>query len=140
MTVDPLRKILPYTTVALIIAALWVGYTFYSRHDQENRAEAKAVAEEAKADRDSIDKIGGGDLKILNFYASPPAVSRGNLVHLCYGVAFAKSVTIEPATEAVWPSLSKCVDIKPSKTTQYTLTAKDANGKEAKQTVEVTVD
>jgi hypothetical protein len=61
-------------------------------------------------------------------------------VELCYGVANAQTVKIEPDTgREVWPSVNRCIDLKPKKTTTYTLTAQDAHGntKTAALTLEV---
>jgi hypothetical protein len=59
---------------------------------------------------------------------------------LCYGVAMAESVRIEPAVEGVGPALSRCVETKPiRKTTTYTLRAAGKNGAEATSTVAVAV-
>ncbi len=139
MTVEPIRKILPYTAVAVVLAALYVAYTFYSRHDTEKRVERAADAQEAQADRASLDKVGGGKLNIVYFYATPAVVARGGAAKLCYGVAFAKTVRIEPETEAVWPSLGRCIDVKAVKTTQYTLTATDAKGEHVSKSVHLAV-
>ncbi len=139
MNVEPLRKILPYSTVVVVLAALYVAYTFYSRRDAEHHLEhAEAVSEAEKA-RQSLDRVGGGDLKILQFYASPPQVQKGQGAKLCYGVAFAKTVRIEPPTDAIWPSLGNCVEVKPAGTTHYTLTARDTQGKETTKTTDIEV-
>ena len=64
---------------------------------------------------------------------------RGEEVDLCYGVSNAKTVTLVPQPNAVWPSYSRCVQVSPQKTTTYTLTVTDAAGntKSASLTVEV---
>lgn len=139
MNVEPLRKILPYTTIAVVLVALYTAYTFYSRSDQQARLERSTTAQEAEAGRDSLNRVGGGELKILQFFATPAAVARGQAAKLCYGVAFAKTVRIEPETEAIWPSMGRCIDVKASKTTHYTLTAEDGRGHKATQSTDVTV-
>jgi hypothetical protein len=83
--------------------------------------------------------MGGRELGIQSFYGSPGVVKRGETAQLCYGVANAKTVTLEPQSEPVWPSYSRCVDVKPTKTTTYTLTAQDANGHSVTQSLEIKV-
>jgi hypothetical protein len=37
----------------------------------------------------------------------------------------ATSVRLDPPAGSVWPSLSRCLEVSPVKTTRYTLTAED---------------
>ena len=66
-------------------------------------------------------------------------VRKGESVQLCYGVANAKTVTLVPQDNPVWPSYSRCVDVKMEKTTTFTLTATNAAGKSVNSTVEIKV-
>src|SRR4051812_18185555 len=102
----------------------------------ERRAEQKNAAETRKV----LQAVGGEDLKVLMFYANPPVVPRGERGLLCYGVSMtAKEVRIDPPVDGVSPSISRCVEVRPSKDTNYTLTVKDGRGGEAAQTVSVHV-
>jgi hypothetical protein len=83
--------------------------------------------------------MGGKTLDIQAFYANPGAVHGGESVQLCYGVANAKNVKLEPQTNPVWPSYARCVDVKPTKTTTYTLTIDDGAGNTKTQSIEVKV-
>ena len=83
--------------------------------------------------------MGGKTLDIQAFYANPGAVHRGETVSLCYGVANAKTVKLEPQENPDWPSYSRCVDVKPTKTTTYTLTIDDGAGNTKTQSLEVKV-
>lgn len=56
---------------------------------------------------------------------------------LCYGVENAAKVTLTPAVDEVWPSPSRCVQIRPDKEARYTLTATGADGKSEVKTVDV---
>ena len=47
---------------------------------------------------------------------------------MCYGVANAKTVSIDPPVEGVWPSVARCLNVSPRRTTVYTLTASDGAG------------
>ncbi len=62
-------------------------------------------------------------VRIANFYASPPNPNKGEKTLLCYGVANAEQVSLDPPVDRVWPSLGRCVEATPTKTTTYTLTA-----------------
>ncbi|MBV8833994.1 MAG: hypothetical protein JO108_32740, partial [Acidobacteriaceae bacterium] len=44
-----LETILPYTTVAVILAALYVAYTFYSRHESSRKAQEAIAAQQEDA-------------------------------------------------------------------------------------------
>jgi hypothetical protein len=78
-------------------------------------------------------------LKILLFYATPAVVPRGGSAQLCYGVANATTVSIDNGVEEIKPSLSRCVEVKPKHTTNYTISAADDKGRRATQTIIVEV-
>ncbi|MBZ5700612.1 MAG: hypothetical protein LAN84_02055 [Acidobacteriia bacterium] len=61
------------------------------------------------------------------------------MAQLCYGVANAKKVTLEPPVGPVWPSYSRCLDVSPTKDTTYTLTVEDGQGHSMSQTVTLQV-
>jgi hypothetical protein len=61
-------------------------------------------------------------------------------VQLCYGVANAKSVKLEPQPNPVWPSYARCVRVSPTETTTYTLTITDAAGNTKTQSLQVNVE
>ncbi|HEX4232228.1 MAG TPA: hypothetical protein VHZ07_26410 [Bryobacteraceae bacterium] len=132
---------MPYTTVLLIIAILYVGWTFYSRY-QYHRDAAKAAAEDkAERERETNARIfGSGEVRITQFYAETGLLKRGQGTQICYGVVNGTSVTMEPPVgEALKPSWGHCSDIAPKKTTTYTITADDAAGhkKTASLTIQV---
>jgi hypothetical protein len=77
-------------------------------------------------------------VKITQFYATAPKVPRGEKGLLCYGVENAKSVWLAPPRQELSASASRCVEVNPTSTTTYTLTAEGADGPPA--TREVTVD
>lgn len=124
-----IRKLLPFTTAAIIVAALYVGWIFFSRWQETRSAEAQAKQQEVEAARKTIEAYGNGSVKIMSFSITPSVASRGEKIRLCYGVSNAKTVTIEPKPdEEVWPSLARCVEASPTKTTTYKLVATDAAG------------
>jgi len=67
----------------------------------------------------------GTELKIQSFYVENAVLAPGQKTLLCYAVVNATGVRIEPPVGDVWPSLSRCMEIAPAKTTHYTLTAED---------------
>ena len=132
-----------YSTSLAILVALVVGWILFSRW-WGNRALEKRVLEQRtekqrEDDRAVLERMGGKELAIQSFYATPGEVRRGQSVQLCYGVANAKTVTLEPQPNPVWPSYSRCVDVSPTKTTTYTLTIADASGHSLAKTLQVTV-
>lgn len=141
---DRARKILRYMPIAVVIAALYAGFVLFTRWSQTRDIEAKekaqAAEERQEKDQRALEVVGGTEFKILIFYATPGLVHPGDAVELCYGVANAETVKIEPDIgRDVWPSINRCIDIKPKKTTTYTLTAEDGRGntKTAALTLEV---
>jgi hypothetical protein len=132
-----------YSSLALAIVALIVSWILFSRwqgNKQIDRQNAQAKNEKRREnDRTALDQFGGKELDIQSFYASPGIVRRGESVQLCYGVANAKTVKLEPQPNPVWPSYSRCVDVTPARTTTYTLIAQDAAGNTKSQAVEVKV-
>jgi hypothetical protein len=111
---------------------------------QENRSIEKRAKDERnqkqqEQDRIALEQLGGKELAIQNFYASPGEIRRGETVQLCYGVANAKTVKLEPQSNPVWPSYARCVDVSPIKSTTYTLTIADAAGNTRTQSLEVKV-
>ncbi len=135
-----------YVVGSVIVFALVLGYlgwVFVSRW-QANHAiaqkAAQAAAEKRAQDLSTFEGMGGNNFEILAFYASPNAINRGDSVSLCYSVSNAKSVTLEPQSNAVWPSYERCVGVSPAKTTTYTLTATDATGKTKSAQVTVKVE
>jgi hypothetical protein len=122
------RKILPFTSAAVVIALLYVGYIFYSRHQDQKEAEQQVSARQAADARKVAELYGGEELKILDFHATAGPLHRGETAQLCYSVSNAKTVAIEPDVHDVPVSYSNCVKIAPKKDTTYTLSATDNKG------------
>ena len=146
MSTDPqrepfkgLRNPLLYTSALLVIALVYVGWVFYSRWQQNQEIERKAAEEKRAMDQKSVEMLGGNRFAILDFYASPGMIRRGETALLCYGVSNAKTVRVDPQTPPVWPSYSRCVDVAPKPNIKYTLTAEDAAGHTKTATVVIKV-
>src|SRR6267142_2828300 len=110
---------LVYTSTIVLLVALYVGWIVFSRWNEnrsiEQRTRDAAAKKQQEHDRETVEQMGGS------------------------GVANAKKVTLEPQSNPVWPSYSRCVDVKPTKTTTYTLTASDDTGHSVSQTLTVKV-
>ena len=131
-----------YTGAFLIVVAIYVGWIVFSRWTEnrqiDERARDAATQKQHEQDRNAVEQMGGSELAIQAFYGNGQ-IHRGETAQLCYGVANAKKVTLEPQSNPVWPSYSRCVDVTPTKTTTYTLTASDDAGHSVTQTFTVKV-
>lgn len=135
-----LRTILRYTWFIHVAVLLVIGWIFFSRWDENRQIEQRAREKKLEEDRRAVEFLGGNRFEILQFYATPGVVRRGETSQLCYGVSNAKTVKLEPrASSGVWPSLNRCVEVAPAKDTTYTLTIEDGKGNTKTGTVEVKV-
>ena len=134
-----IRRLLPFLTIAILIALVYDGWIFYSRWDRARRIERQRAEKEAADARRILDLLGGGDLKILNFYAVPNVITRGSQANLCYSVISAKRVRIEPPIKNLYPALSYCFQISPRNDTEYKLFAEDDAGNHVSATLAVRV-
>jgi len=134
-----IRKLLPYTTVAACLALIYMGWVFYSRWARDRELQREADQKSVEQSRKTYELYGSGQLKILLFYAAPATVPTGGASRLCYSVSNATSVSIDHDVEEIKPSLDRCVPVRPTHSTTYTLTAKDAKGHQATQSATVQV-
>jgi hypothetical protein len=132
-------RILRIMPVFVLIAALYAGWIFYSRWSDAVHARHNAAAREAERAREDVELNGGSQLKITMLYASAAVVRKGEKLQLCYGVVNAKNVAFDPPVDNVWPSMNRCVDVSPKKSTTYTLVADDGAGHADKAQVSVQV-
>jgi hypothetical protein len=138
-----LKNPLLYSSAILVVALLGVVFVMFSRwqdsRNMEREAARERVEKQHEQDRLAVEQLGGKELAILSFYANPTTIRRGESAQLCYGVANAKTVKLEPQSQPVWPSTARCVDVSPVKSMTYTLTIEGATGKTQSQDVEVKV-
>jgi hypothetical protein len=131
-----------YSSALILILGAYVGWIMFSRRQDTRAYEQRAAQAQAKKqheqDQAAIEQLGGSELAIQMLYATR-SIERGETAQICYGVANATSVTLEPQSNKVWPSHNLCVDVKPVKTTTYTLTAAGAGGKSVTQQVTIEV-
>jgi hypothetical protein len=119
------------TWVLVLLAGLYTGWVLWRRHRSQIPPAPPVAA-------DPLAKYGSG-VKILQFYTSTETIAKGSQALLCYSVLNAKEVRLDPPVESVWPAMSRCFDVTPSRSTTYTLTAEGADHKTASETVEVVV-
>jgi hypothetical protein len=131
------RRALPYLTVAVAIAVAYDGWIFYSRWSAAREAEKAETLKESQDAHRTLELLGGDRLKILDFYATPPAVMRGERSIICYGVNAAASVRIEPPVEQLHPAISHCLGVAPLRDTDYKLIAADRAGHTVTQTLTI---
>ena len=135
-----LRRLIPYLTVVLGIVILYDAATFYVRWRNKKNDEEQQAARVADEAKKTIEMLGGDQLKILSFYAMPGAIREGESASLCYGVNAATKVSISPDVGTmVYPAYSRCLQVKPKASTEFTLTAEDSSGKKVTGTVKVGV-
>ena len=136
-----LRALLPYTTVLMILAALYVAWTFYSRHESNRQAQAEIEAKQEEARKHVVDTIyGSGEIKFSVFGADRGVLHHGETTHLCYGVVNATAVKLDPPVAQIVPSYHHCIEVSPKKTTTFTITAEDAKGNSKSESITVRVD
>jgi hypothetical protein len=112
--------------MAIIVAAvIYDGSIFYSRWSNERELERQRARNEAAEARRTLELLGGNELRILDFYASPAVIPPGGRASICYGVNNAKKVRIEPPVEEIWPAQSHCLEVAPRKDTGYKLIAEE---------------
>ena len=131
-----------YTGALIVALAIYMGWIVFSRWNEnraiERHARDVATEKQREQDKNTVEQMGGSELAIQSFYGNS-TIKRGQTAQLCYGVANAKKVTLEPQSSPVWPSYSHCVDVTPNKTTTYTLSASDTTGHLVSQTFTVKV-
>src|SRR5260370_4476648 len=90
------RNPLFYTSFLLAVAALYVGWVFFSRRQDRREVEEKAAAEKKEEDRRALEMMGGEPLENLTFYASPRAVHRRGDAQAGFGGSNTKTRRLAP--------------------------------------------
>jgi len=134
-----LRRIMPFLGILILAGAIYDGSIFYSRWSGNREAARASADRETEHARQTIERFGGGDLRIVSFYAAPGAIARGGRTSICYGVTGAKTVRLEPPVREVWPAMGRCFEVSPLRNTEYKLVAEDGAGHSTGQTVMVKV-
>jgi hypothetical protein len=77
--------------------------------------------------------------KITQFYSTQAQVARGQAALVCYGVANARTVWLEPPRHELSTALARCVEVSPAADTTYKLTAEGEDGQAVTRELKVTV-
>ena len=116
-TKPALKNPILYSSLALLAVLLYVMWIFFARWQENRNIQRRASEEKTQKqladDRQTVEQMGGKELAIQSFYASAGQVHRGESLQLCYGVANAKTVKLEPQDNPVWPSYNRCVEVSP---------------------------
>jgi hypothetical protein len=110
--------------IAGALAAGFLTWTFVSRRQPAQLPPKPAPGYQ---DFEGIDKL--DSVAILRFYAAAGVLNEGEKATLCYGVAKARAVRLDPPVEELSPSLNRCFQVGPTADTRYTLTAEGEDGR-----------
>jgi hypothetical protein len=115
-----------FVQMAAIVVVAYMGLVTVNRRiaDQQKEQQRKQFDGFAEFER----AYGGSEVKIVQFYSREGTLFEGSSTVLCYGLANARSVRIEPPVEGVAVSLNRCVEVAPKRDTRYTLTAEGKDG------------
>jgi hypothetical protein len=103
------------------MALMMVNQRIADQQREKQRRQPDGFAEFERA-------YGGTAVKIVQFYSREGTLFEGSTTVLCYGLANARSVRIEPPVEGVSVSVNNCVEVAPERDTRYTLTAEGNDG------------
>jgi hypothetical protein len=107
--------------VVAYMALVMVNRRIADQQREQQRQQPDGFAEFERA-------YGGTAVKIVQFYSREGTLFEGSSTVLCYGLANARSVRIEPPVEGVSVSINNCVEVAPERDTRYTLTAEGNDG------------
>ena len=127
--------------VAALIAVVYLGYVLIARHTADRRFAHGQSAAQPSAGQNAkfAEAYGGSDVKILQFYARESEITDDRSTVICYGVANARSVRVEPPLADIYPALNRCVEAAPRHDTKYVMTAEGNDGKTATAEVAIAV-
>ena len=127
------------TLAVLAAAALYVVFVLANRWFDDRHAATKARSQMDR--KNSLPpELATSEMKVLQFYASPPVVKAGQQGLICYGVLNAKTARIDPDPGETTPALSRCLAVTPRRSTSYTLTIDDGRGRKLTATTEVRIE
>ena len=109
------KEIVRWTWIPVLLVFAYSGWVIYSRKGDNERIAREHEQKQAAADRQVLEKLGSGSLKVLMLYANPPVIRRGEKALLCYGVANATSVRFEPPVDGAGLLLAVVLKLTPRK-------------------------
>jgi len=120
------RQVFLFVQMAAIVVVAYTALVIVNRRiaDRQSEQQRQHPAIPAEFER----AYGGSEVKIVQIYSREGTLFEGSTTVLCYGLANARSVRIEPPVEGVSVSLNRCVEVAPERDTRYTLTAEGNDG------------
>jgi len=85
----------------------------------------------------TLEQLGGKELAIQSFYASPGAIHRGESVATLLWSGQRQKSETRASTQCRLASYAYCVNVSPAKNTTYTLTISDASGNTKTESLKV---
>ena len=124
--------------IALGIGIANLGWVWFERHNGDLQVARTLEARRHRGSGAGHDDSGTA-VRITQFYAMSGEMTDAGRNTICYGVANAKAVRIEPPIENVWPSLTRCFWAEPRQDTTYKLIAEGFDGSHASESFRVHV-
>ena len=116
-----MRQVFFFVQMAAIVVVACVGLVVVNRKIADRQKEQQRQQPDGFAEFERA--YGGSEVKIVQFYSREGTLFEGSSTVLCYGLANARAVRIEPPVEGVVVSYNRCVEVAPERDTRYTLTA-----------------
>ena len=121
-----MRQVFFFVQMAAIVVVACVGLVVVNRKIADRQKEQQRKPPDGVAEFERA--YGGSEVKIVQFYSREGTLFEGSSTVLCYGLANARAVRIEPPVEGVVVSYNRCVEVAPERDTRYTLTAEGNDG------------
>jgi len=120
------RQVFLFVQMAAIVVVAYMALVMVNRRIADQQREQQRQQPDGFAEFERA--YGGTAVKIVQFYSREGTLFEGSSTVLCYGLANARSVRIEPPVEGVSVSINNCVEVAPERDTRYTLTAEGNDG------------
>ena len=121
-----MRQVFLFVQMAAIVVVAYMALVMVNRRIADQQREQQRQQPDGFAEFERA--YGGTAVKIVQFYSREGTLFEGSSTVLCYGLANARSVRIEPPVEGVSVSINNCVEVAPERDTRYTLTAEGNDG------------
>jgi hypothetical protein len=120
------RQVSLFVQMAAIVVVAYMALVMVNQRIADQQREQQRHQPDGFAEFERA--YGGTAVKIVQFYSREGTLFEGSSTVLCYGVANARSVRIEPPVEGVAVSINRCVEVAPERDMRYTLTAEGNDG------------
>jgi hypothetical protein len=124
--------------IALGIGTAYLGWVWLQRHNGDLRLARTLQARHGRVSGAGHDDSGTA-VKITQFYAIFGEMTDADRNTICYGVANAKTVRMEPLIENLWPTATRCFWVEPRQDITYKLIAEGFDGSQTSASFEVHV-